>query len=81
MSRSENKYLIYGLIMMTMLLLLLHSSVNGKLIFCKDCTAVSHKTTKDSTIAANIIRAPVKCKADEILDHRNKCRRLVSGRN
>lgn len=81
MPRSGNKCFIYGLIMTLALLFLLHSTVNGKLIFCKHCTTPDQRTTEASTLSANIIRAPSKCKSDEVLDHRNKCRRLVYGRN
>lgn len=82
MSRSGNKCLIYGLMLTTIVLLFLHSSVNGKLIFCKYCKNPRHlqQTTnspEEKTDVANIIRAPSKCKPDEVLDRRNNCRRLV----
>lgn len=87
MSRGGNKYFIYGLIMTLLLMFIFHSSVNGKLIFCKQCKAMrngvkfNQQTTEmpgAPTNLANIIRAPSKCKADEVLDQRQKCRRLSS---
>lgn len=82
MSRGGNKYLIYGLIMTLLLMFIFHSSVNGKLIFCKQCKAMKNGVTTEMpgvpTNVANIIRAPSKCKADEVLDQRQKCRRLSS---
>lgn len=91
MSRSGNKYLIYGLVVTLQILFLLHSTVNGKkLIFCKHCLSPSPRNVAfdqqttilpgDTTIlTSNIIRAPSKCKPDEVLDHRGKCRRLIYG--
>lgn len=86
MSRSGNKYLIYELIVTLLLLFVLNnSSVNGKkLIFCENCTiprnvALDQHTT--TVNVGNIFRAPSKCKEDEVLDQRNRCRRLVYGGN
>lgn len=87
MSRSGNKYLIYGLVTTLVALLFLNNSyVNGgRVIFaCRNnCVstpnALDQTTTNiasDTTVdSANIFRAPTKCKADEVLVNGNKCRR------
>lgn len=89
MTSSQNKCLIYGLILLFILNSIIISG-SAKLIFCKDCRTtrnirnnniyvrVTTSPPEDTSVhVSHIINAPTKCKAGLVLDRRNMCRKLV----
>lgn len=88
MTSSQNKCLIYGLILLFILNSIIISG-SAKLIFCKNCRTTRNignniyvqVTTpppeNTSVYVSHIINAPMKCRPGLVLDRRNICRKLV----
>lgn len=82
MNWLRNKYLLYGLISLLVLIMLCDDS-SSKIVFCKHCRTTRGIISEPDPNSTNnvdrgtIINVPVKCKPGLVPDKRNICRRVV----